>query len=88
MDTPESMPDSACSALVSTGRSAVNRTGYALPANVSVMTPADGTDAWLTFDLECSLRRMSQGDWIGNEEPASLTTCKHGRRPYWQGARQ
>src|SRR5581483_3171136 len=22
---------------------------------------------WLTFDLECSLRRLADGDWIGNE---------------------
>ena len=23
---------------------------------------------WLTFDLECSLRRLADGDWIGNED--------------------
>lgn len=38
---------------------------------------------WLTFDLECSLRRLADGDWIGNEEPASsVTPSKRGRRRY------
>jgi hypothetical protein len=37
---------------------------------------------WLTFDLECSIRRLADGDWIGNEEPASLTRYKRGRRRY------
>ncbi|MBE1608511.1 hypothetical protein [Actinopolymorpha pittospori] len=37
---------------------------------------------WLTFDLEASLRRLADGDWIGNEEPASFTPYKHGRRRY------
>ena len=37
---------------------------------------------WLTFDIECSLRRLAAGDWIGNEEPASLTPYKRGRRRY------
>jgi hypothetical protein len=37
---------------------------------------------WLTFDLECSLRRLADGDWIGNEEPASFTPYKRGRRRY------
>jgi hypothetical protein len=37
---------------------------------------------WLTFDLECSLRRLAGGDWIGNEEPASFTPYKRGRRRY------
>ena len=37
---------------------------------------------WLTFDLECSLRRLADGDWIGNEEPTSLTPYKRGRRRY------
>ena len=27
---------------------------------------------WLIFDLECSLRRLADGDWIGNKEPATL----------------
>jgi hypothetical protein len=27
---------------------------------------------WLTLDLETSLRRLEDGDWIGNEEPATL----------------
>jgi hypothetical protein len=35
---------------------------------------------WLTFDLECSLRRLADGDWIGNEEPASFTPYQRGRR--------
>jgi hypothetical protein len=35
---------------------------------------------WLTFDLECSLRRLADGDWIGDEEPASFTPYKKGRR--------
>ena len=37
---------------------------------------------WLTFDLECSLRRLADGDWIGNEEPASFTPYKTPRRRY------
>lgn len=37
---------------------------------------------WLSFDLECSLRRLADGDWIGNEEPASFTPYKRGRRRY------
>ncbi len=37
---------------------------------------------WLTFDLECSLRRLADGDWVGNEEPASFTPYKRGRRRY------
>jgi hypothetical protein len=37
---------------------------------------------WLTFDLECSLRRLADGDWIGNEEPASFTPYKQGPRRY------
>lgn len=37
---------------------------------------------WLTFDLECSLRRLTAGDWIGNEEPATFTPYKKGRRRY------
>ena len=35
---------------------------------------------WLTFDLECSLARLADGDWIGNEEPATYTPYKKGRR--------
>jgi hypothetical protein len=37
---------------------------------------------WLTFDLECSLRRFAEGDWIGNEEPATFTPYKRGPRRY------
>ncbi|TCO51364.1 hypothetical protein EV646_101347 [Kribbella antiqua] len=37
---------------------------------------------WLTFDLECSLRRLADGDWIGNEEPAGFTSSKRGNRRY------
>jgi hypothetical protein len=37
---------------------------------------------WLTFDLECSLRRLAEGDWIGNEEPASFTPYRRGRSRY------
>lgn len=35
---------------------------------------------WLSFDLECSLRRLGGGDWVGNEEPATFTPYEHGRR--------
>ena len=35
---------------------------------------------WLTFDLESSLRRLADGDWIGNEEPATFTPYKRPRR--------
>ena len=37
---------------------------------------------WLTFDLECSLRRLADGDWVGNEEPATFTPYKRGPRRY------
>jgi len=37
---------------------------------------------WLTFDLECSLRRLADGDWIGNEEAAVFTPYKTSRRRY------
>jgi hypothetical protein len=37
---------------------------------------------WLSFDLESSLRRLVDGDWIGNEEPASFTPYRRGRRRY------
>ena len=37
---------------------------------------------WLTFDIECSLRRLADGDWVGNEEPAAFTPYKKGRRRY------
>ncbi|MEQ7007399.1 hypothetical protein ABN028_14580 [Actinopolymorpha sp. B17G11] len=37
---------------------------------------------WLTFDLEASLRRLADGDWIGNEEPAAFTPYRRGRRRY------
>lgn len=35
---------------------------------------------WLTFDVECSLRRLVDGDWVGIEEPASFTPYRRGRR--------
>lgn len=37
---------------------------------------------WLTFDLECSLHRLADGDWIGNEEAATFTPYQRGRRRY------
>jgi hypothetical protein len=37
---------------------------------------------WLTFDLERSLRRLGDGDWVGNEEPASYTPYRRGPRRY------
>ena len=37
---------------------------------------------WLTFDLESSLRRLGDGDWVGNEEPASFTPYRRGPRRY------
>lgn len=37
---------------------------------------------WLTFDLESSLRRIADGDWIGNEASASFTPYQRGRRRY------
>ncbi|HEY9290225.1 MAG TPA: hypothetical protein VIP98_02990 [Microlunatus sp.] len=35
---------------------------------------------WLTLDLETSLRRLDDGDWVGNEEPADLAPHRQGRR--------
>lgn len=37
---------------------------------------------WLTFDLETSLRRLTEGDWVGNEEPATFTPYKRPKRRY------
>jgi len=37
---------------------------------------------WLSLDLESSLRRLEDGDWIGNEEPAAFTTNRRGPRRY------
>lgn len=37
---------------------------------------------WLTFDLECSLRRLADGDWVGNEEAVTFTPYKRGKRRY------
>ena len=37
---------------------------------------------WLTFDLESSLRRLAEGDWIGNEESATFTPYRRGRSRY------
>lgn len=37
---------------------------------------------WLTLDLECSLRRLAEGDWVGNEEAASFTPYQRGRARY------
>jgi hypothetical protein len=37
---------------------------------------------WLTFDLESSLRRLGNGDWIGNEEKATFTPYRRGPRRY------
>ena len=35
---------------------------------------------WLSLDLETSLRRLDDGDWIGNEEPATFTPYRRGPR--------
>jgi len=37
---------------------------------------------WLTFDLESSLRRFADGDWIGDEEVANFTPYRRTRRRY------
>ena len=37
---------------------------------------------YATFDLESSLRRLGDGDWVGNEEPVSFTLYGRGRRRY------
>ena len=37
---------------------------------------------WLTFDLECSLGRLPDGDWVGDETPVSFTPYKRGPRRY------
>jgi hypothetical protein len=37
---------------------------------------------WLTFDIECSLGELTDGDWIGNEEPVSSIPYQRGRRRY------
>jgi hypothetical protein len=37
---------------------------------------------WLTFDLESSLRRLGDGNWIGNDEPVISTPHQRGRRRY------
>ncbi|HVX42379.1 MAG TPA: hypothetical protein VHC49_00740, partial [Mycobacteriales bacterium] len=37
---------------------------------------------WLSFDIESSLRRLTGGDWIGNDEPAVFTPTRTGRRRF------
>jgi hypothetical protein len=37
---------------------------------------------WLTLDLETSRRQLEDGDWIGNEEPATFTPYRRGSRRY------
>lgn len=37
---------------------------------------------WLTFDIECSLRRLTAGDWAGAEEPVPRTPSQRPRRRY------
>jgi len=37
---------------------------------------------WFSCDLQRSLHRLTNGDWIGNEEPVSLTPYRHGPRRY------
>ncbi|MFC6155916.1 hypothetical protein [Kribbella jiaozuonensis] len=37
---------------------------------------------WLSLELETSLRRLEDGDWVGNEEPAGFTPYQRGRRRY------
>jgi hypothetical protein len=34
---------------------------------------------WLTVDLGCSLRRLADGDRIGNKEPATFNPYTRGR---------
>ena len=35
---------------------------------------------YATFDLESSLRRLGNGDWVGNEDPAGFTPYRRGPR--------
>jgi hypothetical protein len=37
---------------------------------------------WLSLDVENSLRRLEDGDWIGSEEPVGFTPYQHGPRRY------
>ncbi|MFI6832603.1 hypothetical protein ACIBG5_36210 [Kribbella sp. NPDC050241] len=37
---------------------------------------------WLSLDLENSLRRLDDGDWTGNEEPATPTSSPRSPRRY------
>ena len=37
---------------------------------------------WLSFDIECSLRRLVDGDWIGDETPSTFTPYRARRRRY------
>lgn len=37
---------------------------------------------WLTFDIECSLRRLAYGDWTGADEPAARAPSQRPRRRY------
>jgi hypothetical protein len=55
--------------------------GWAEPtwSDSSVIVIAAVRSRWLTFDLECSLRRLADGDWIGNHEPATVNPCQRGR---------
>ena len=37
---------------------------------------------WLSLDVETSLRRLNDGDWIGNEDPATSTPYPRSSRRY------
>lgn len=37
---------------------------------------------WLTFDIECSLRRLTAGDWIGSGDPLARVPSQGARRRY------
>lgn len=37
---------------------------------------------WLSLDLATRLRRLRDGEWIGNEEPATFTPYRRGPRRY------
>ncbi len=37
---------------------------------------------WLTFDIECSLRRLADGDWISSDDAAGRVPPQRARRRY------
>jgi hypothetical protein len=55
---------------------------YGGPTGAGIQAHPQLSPRWLAFEITCSLCRLADGDWIGNDEPASFTPYKRGHRRY------